>query len=178
MRQDQAAAGVGDAPTPAFGPGSTDGLVVGDDSIGEAQTAAVVPDAATTVRPAAGDGQPVHGHVDAAADLEDPAGVVAADCEPVGARAVDPQVVGDAQLAAGQGDGALQAAGESAHVGPGVAVGVEDRLPQRAGAAVGEVQDREGARQGPAFQGLQPGHEAPSLVPIRVSGLMAPGAPG
>src|SRR5262245_62728435 len=119
MRQDQAAAGVGDAPTPGFGPGGTDGLVVGDDSIGEAQTAAVVPDAATPVRPAAGDGQRVNGHVDVAADLQDAGGVITTHGQPVGARALDPAVVCDAQLA-GKGDGALQAGSELDHVGSGV----------------------------------------------------------
>src|SRR5262245_11473780 len=145
MRQDQAAAGVGDAPTPGFDPGSTDGLVVGNDSIGEAQTAAVVPDAATDVRPAVGDGQPVDGHVDAAADLEDPGGVVATHDQPVGARAIDLQGVRDGQRSAGQGDGALQTGSELDHVGSGVAVGAVDRLGQRVGAALGQVQDREGA---------------------------------
>src|SRR5262245_60761443 len=160
MRQDQAAAGVGDAPTPAFGPGSTDGLVVGDDSIGEAQTAAVVPDAATAVRPAAGDGQPVEGHVDTAADLEDPAGVVTTHGQPVGARAIDPQIVRDAQLTAGQGDGAVTGrGGEVDQVSAGLSVGVEDRLPQRTGPAVGQVPDREGARDDPVVEQLhgQPG---------------------
>src|SRR5262245_32565970 len=173
MRQDQAATGVGDAPTPGFDPGSTEGLVVGDDGIGEAQTAAVVPDAATDVRPAVGDGQPVEGHVDSAADLEDPAGVVPTHGQPVGAGAVDRQVVGDPQLTAGQDDGAVQAGSELDHVGSGVAVGVEDGLAQRLGAALGQVPDREGAGQGPALQVLQPWHEGP-LVPA----LMVRGAPG
>jgi hypothetical protein len=68
------------------------------------------------------------------------------------AGAGDPQVVGDGQRAAGQGDGALQPAGEADSVGPGVGVGVEDGLAQRAGAVVGQVQDGEGAGQRPVFE--------------------------
>ena len=84
--------------------------------------------------PAVGDGQVVDAHRHAAADPEDPAGVVAADGQPVGARAVDPQVVRDAQLPARQGDGAVTSrGGEADQVGAGVGVGVEDRLPQRPG---------------------------------------------
>ena len=107
---------------------------------------------------------PGDGHGHAAADVEDPAGVVAADGQSVRARAVDGQVVRDAQLAAGQRDRAVASrGGEVDQVGAGQGVGVEDRLPQRAGAAVGEVLDRERARHGPVLQGLQPRRDGPGL---------------
>src|SRR5262249_25136646 len=137
-----------------------------------------VPDGATTVRAAAGEGQVVHGNGDAAGDLQDAAGVVAADRQPVSTWAVDEQVVRDAQLPAAQDNGAAQAVGEDDDVGAGVAIGVEARLAQRAGAAIGQAQDRERARNGPVLQFLQPGHEAPSLAPLRVSAPIALGAAG
>src|SRR5262249_21746637 len=58
--------------------------------------------------PAVGDGQVADLHVGrAAADAEDAAGIVAADGQTMDSRAVDGHVVGEAQLAAGQGDGAV-----------------------------------------------------------------------
>src|SRR5262249_23303709 len=115
-----------------------EGLVLGHDHLAEAQAAADVPDAAAVVRAAVRDREVVDGHGNAAADPEDPAGVVAADGQPVSAWAVDGQIVRDAQLTAGQGDGAVTSPGsEVDHVFAGVGIGVEDRLAQRAGAAVG-----------------------------------------
>src|SRR5262249_35407986 len=95
--------------------------------------------------PTVGNGQVVDLDVDTRVDPEHPADVAAADGELVRARAVESQVVADAELAAGQSDGPAQVGGDADHVGAGIGVGVEHRLPQRAGAAVGEVQDREGA---------------------------------
>src|SRR5262249_36538223 len=96
----------------------------------EAQAAAGVPDAATVVRAAVRDHQVIDGSGHAAVDPKNPAGVAAADGQYIGAGAADRQGVRDVQLAAGQADGAAQAGGEVDHVGPGVGVGVEDRLPQ------------------------------------------------
>ena len=84
-----------------------DDLVVGQDGMGEGQGAGVQDAAALPNGPPVGDGQVVDAHRHAAADPEDPAGVVAADGQPAGARAVDPQVVRDAQLPARQGDRAV-----------------------------------------------------------------------
>src|SRR5262249_56989454 len=120
----------------------------------EAWVAAGVLDAAAVVGPAVRDGQVVDGHGHAAADPEDPAGVVAADGQYTGAGAVDRQGVGDVQLAAGQCDGAAQPGGEVDHVGAGAGVGGQDGRSQRAGAAVSEVQDREGAGDRAVLQGL------------------------
>src|SRR5262249_32208217 len=97
-----------------------EGLVLGHDHPGEAQAAAGVPDAAAVVSAAVRDRQVVHGHGNAAADPEDPAGVVAADGQYTGAGAVDRQGLGDVQLTAGQGDGAGQPGGEVDHIGSGV----------------------------------------------------------
>src|SRR5262249_21811212 len=83
----------------------------------------------------------------------DPAGVVAADGEPAGTRAVDGEIVRDAQLAGGQGDGAVAGSGsEGDQVGTRLGVGVEDRLPQGPEAAVREILDQEGARRPAVFQ--------------------------
>src|SRR5262249_38446012 len=71
-------------------------LVLGHDHLAEAQAAAGVPDAAAVVSGAVRDHQVVDGNGNAAADLEDPAGVVTADGQLVGARAVDGQIVRDA----------------------------------------------------------------------------------
>jgi hypothetical protein len=101
-----------------------------------------------------GDRHPGHGHRPAQ-DVEDPAGIVAADRQPFGARTLDVEVVGDLQLAAGQGDGPVQTGGEGDHVGAGVGVSVDDGLAQRLSAAVAEVQDRECAEHGPIFQAIQ-----------------------
>src|SRR5262249_61301348 len=94
--------------------------VVRHDSIGEGQGASV-PDAAAPQKGVpAGDGQAVDTHRHAAVDLKDPAGVVAADGQPAGARPVDGQIVCDAQLTAGQGDGAVTSrSGEADQVGAG-----------------------------------------------------------
>ena len=87
------------------------------------------------------------------------------------------QVVRDAQLAAGQGDGAVTSrGGEADQVGAGVVVGVEDRLPQRPGAAVGEVPDREGAGDGPVLQRFDA--QAGSMGPLRSRVGRCPCSPG
>src|SRR5262249_47456777 len=99
--------------------------------VAEAQAAAGVPDAAAVVRAAVRDRQVVDGHGNAAADPEDAAGVAAADGQPVIARAVDDQIIRDAQLTTGQDDGTVTSrGGEADQVGAGVGIGVEDRLPQ------------------------------------------------
>src|SRR5262249_12256071 len=154
---------VEDAATPAGLFRSTEGLIVGEDRVADGQGAGVE-DAGPIGRPAVGDRQVGDGYRDAAVDLEDSAGVTT-DGQLLGGGAVDLQVIGDVQLAAGQGDGAAQPRGEVNPVGAGQAVGVQNRLPQRTGAAVSQVQDCEGAGQGPALQGFQPGHEARSWVP-------------
>src|SRR2546423_40529 len=46
--------------------------------------------------------------------------------------------------------------GEGDGVGPGRGVGVQDRLPQRAGAAIVGVDDGKDGRKDAAFQGLHP----------------------
>src|SRR5262249_50392029 len=98
-------------------------LVLGHDHRAEARAAAGVPDAAAVVRAAVRDRQVVDVHGNAAADPEDPAGVVAADGQPLSARAVDGQIVRDAQLTTGQGNGAVTSrGGEIDHVGAGVGI--------------------------------------------------------
>ena len=55
----------------------------------------------------------------------------------------------------GQDDGAAAGlVGKADDVGAGVSVGIEDRLPQRVGAAVREVPDREVAGNNAVFQGF------------------------
>ena len=97
----------------------------------------------------------------------------AADGHPLGAGALDGQVVGDAQLDAAQGDRPLQPVGEADLVRAGQGVGVEDRLAQRAVAAVGQVQDREGAGDRAVLQGLDRQRRTP-----RAGGGPAVGRPG
>ena len=60
----------------------------------------------------------------------------------------DRHVVGDLQHAAGQHDRPAQAEGEVDRVQAGIGVGVEDRLPQRAGTAVAGVRHHEGPDDG------------------------------
>src|SRR5262249_14439287 len=108
-----------------------------------AAAAAAIEDAAV------GDGQAGDGHGGPALDVEDPAGVVAADGQLRGARPLDVQVLGDGQLA-GQRDGL---AGEAEGEDDGVAaVGGGDLRPQRAGAAVGGGEDGQRAGQPAVFQ--------------------------
>src|SRR5262249_1039045 len=126
----------------------------------------------------AGQGQVVDAHRRAGADLEDPAGVVAADGQAVSAGAVDAQVVCDQQLPARQGDGAITGRrGEPDQVGAGAGVGVEGRLSQGCGAAVGEVADREGAGDGPVLQPFdaQPGRQAPLPEPCGTVSILRAG---
>src|SRR5207244_791916 len=95
------------------------GLVVGELSGVDAghadaveRQAALVQDAAAgagvsrgaAVGQPGGDGQAGDGHIGAGLNVEDSAGVVAADGQLIRARAQDLEVVGDCQLAAGQGD--------------------------------------------------------------------------
>jgi hypothetical protein len=101
-----------------------DDLVVGYDGTGERQGAGVQDAAAPQKGVPAGQGQVVDAHLRAGADLEDPAGVVAADGQAVSAGAVDAQVVCDQQLPARQGDGAITGRrGEADRVGTGAVVG-------------------------------------------------------
>src|SRR5205823_5105629 len=98
--------------------------------------AILIGDAATEVidHAAVGDGQSGDGHGHVALDVEDAAGVVAADRQAPGALPFDVQALVENQLAAGQRDGP---AGELAGEMDGVAaVGGGDRRPQRAGPAV------------------------------------------
>ena len=123
--------------------------------------------------------------VRAAADVEDAAGVVAADRELVGARAVDRQVAGDGQLAAGQGDRAVHGPwSKRITSAPGWALASRTACAQRAGAAVGQVQDREGAGDRTVLQGFDRQHRPPrparSAGPGEASGRTArrPGSIG
>jgi hypothetical protein len=132
---------------------SAEGLILRHDHLAQAQAAARVPDAAAIGRKAMRDRQVVDGHGNSAADLDDAAGVVAADAQPVSAWAVDGQIVRDAQLTGGQDDRAVASrGGEGDQVRAGEGVGVEDRLPQGTSAALGEVIDHESAGDCPVFQ--------------------------
>src|SRR5205085_9602482 len=130
----------------------TDDLVVGHDGLGKGQGAGVRDPAAPQQAVTVGDGQAVDAHRRPAADPEDPTGVATADGQPAGARPVDPQIVRYGQLPGRQGDRAPQPGGEGDDVGTGVGVGGRDCRPQRVGAAVGEVLDREGAGDGAILQ--------------------------
>ena len=88
-----------------------DRLVAVDDNLVESQVAEIQDAAAAAgvargaaVRQAGGDGQTLDGHVRTALNVEDPAGVIAADGQLLRAGTHDFQVVGDRQLAAGQRD--------------------------------------------------------------------------
>src|SRR5262249_45713038 len=85
----------------------------------------------------------------------DPGGIAAADGQLVGAGAGDRQVVGEVELAAGQGDGAGQPVVEDDDVGPGVGVGLGDGGAQRAGSVVAQGRDVEGRQDQAALQVLQ-----------------------
>ncbi len=75
------------------------GLIVGHRTVGENQTAGVI-DAATCQGLPVGDGQAANGHARQAADVEDPAGGMAADGQLAGAGAFDVEVLGDFQCTA------------------------------------------------------------------------------
>jgi hypothetical protein len=85
---------------------------MGQEIVGERQ-GAEVQDRATragqngraAVGQAVGHRQPGDGHGRAGADVEDPAGVVAADSQLIGTQPLDVQALGDGQLAAGQCNG-------------------------------------------------------------------------
>jgi hypothetical protein len=144
---------------------AADRLVVGQGAAGQGQGGAAVVDAPAQRgragrggQVAIGDGQPGEGDGHPGpGDVEDPAGVVAADRQLIGPRSLDVQAPGDGQLAAGQGDG-LAAQGR-VEVDGVAALGGGDGGPQRAGAAVGVVQHRQGAGQPARLQPLQPGAE-------------------
>ena len=122
---------------------------------------------------AVGDGQAAHADGCPAADVEDPAGVVATDGQLVGAQAFDVQTLGDGQLAAGQRDGLT---GEAGIEGNGIAaLGGGDGVAQRSRAAVGVTHDRQGAGQVAAFQRFQPGPE-PRLEGAVVAAIVAQAA--
>src|SRR5262245_51211306 len=152
------------------------GLVGRQGAVVDDQGAGVV-DSAAVFGVAVVDGQTGEQGGDAAADLEDPALVLAADGHQLRAGAADLQVVGDIELATG-GDRAVRLAGEQDPVGAGLFVGVLDRLPQRSGAAVREVLDQECSRHGPVFQGLQARREGQSSVLFRTALSVTPGALG
>src|SRR5262249_43225059 len=139
---------VEDAAAPGLTTRAAESLVGRQGAVGDGQGAGVV-DRAAVLGWSVGDRQAVEDGGDAAADLEDPAGVRAADGQPVGARTGDQQAVRDVKLTADQGDGALETGGEVDDVNARLSVGVQDRLPQRAGAAVGKVGPADDPGQGP-----------------------------
>src|SRR5262249_13069075 len=115
-----------------------------------------------------GDRQAGDGHRLAGLDLEDPGDIAAADGQLVGAGAVDLDVVGEVELAAGQGDRAGQPVVEDDHVGPRVGIGPTDGIAERAGAPVGQVRDVERRQDQAAlqlFQGQAAMGEAPAGPP-------------
>src|SRR5262249_2193235 len=119
------------------GPAHHRGLVVAEDVVVEVDGGAdLVQDPAPALlggvrrarRGAVGDGQTVDGYGRVVADVEDPAGFVAADRQLAGARPVDGHVASEIQLAGSQGDGALKVGGE-VDDGAGSGVGGSDRGP-------------------------------------------------
>ena len=104
-----------------------EGLVVGQRAIADAEgSAALEQDAAPRGRQAVGDGQPGDGHAGAAADVKDPAGVVAADGQLVRPGPLMVTLSLDRQFAARQRDGAVQPGRER----DGIVAG-QDARPQR-----------------------------------------------
>ena len=100
-------------------------VVPGHGDVVEGQRATGHVDAAPgTSGPAVGDRQVRDQDGGIAGLPKDPAEVVAADGQGVGARSVNREAIGDVQLAAGQGDGAGR--GEVDRIGPGVGVGGRD----------------------------------------------------
>src|SRR5262249_10927172 len=98
-------------------------------------------------------------------DVEDPARIVAADCQLGRPWPEDVQALVDDQLAARQRDGvAYQGGGKGDRV---PVVGGGDRGPQRACPAVGVVDDGERARHAPILKELQPESAAPRSVLFR-----------
>ncbi len=96
----------------------------------------------------------------------------------IGARAVDPQVIRDAQLAAKR-NRARQFWGELNHVRAGGLVGGQDRRPQRIVAGIVEVQHMEGAQERAVFEGLETRREAsPGGDATGVSSAKVPAAVG
>src|SRR5262249_10780534 len=104
---------------------------------------------------APGDRQAGDGHLLAGLDLEDAGEVAAADGQLVGPGAVDLDVVGEVQFAAGQGDRAGQPVVEDDGIGAGVGVGPGDGGAERAGAPVGQGRDVERRWDDAAVQRLQ-----------------------
>src|SRR5262249_7454345 len=97
----QGAALVEDAAALGDAAWSAEGLILGHDHMAEAQVTAGVPDAGAVVGPAVRDRQVVDLDGDAAGDPEDPAGVIAADGQPIGPQAVDVQALVNHQFPAG-----------------------------------------------------------------------------
>ena len=109
-------------------------------------------------------------------DVEDARGIVAVDGQQIGPGADDRHVVGDLQLAAGQHDRPAQAGGEVDRVQAGIGVGVEDRLPQRAEAAVVGIRDEEGADDGDLTGAARSGINSVASGPLGyVNAGQAPG---
>src|SRR5262249_8352215 len=121
-----------------------EGGVAGEDDVAERQRPEVVdPAAVAAAGVAPGDRQARDGHRLAGFDLEDPGDVAAADGQLVGPGAVDLHVVGEVELAAGQGDRAGQPVVEDDDVGPGVGVGAGDGVAERAVTTLGQGRDVE-----------------------------------
>src|SRR5262249_3611760 len=119
----------------SVGAGAADSLVVGQIDIGYRQVVGKVLDAAALHSQAIGNFQPSNGHVGpAASEIKNPAGVIAADGQLVGARAEDAQALVDEQLAARQCDGLAVETGVEDDPVPAVSGG--DVGPQRPGAAI------------------------------------------
>src|SRR5262249_9161116 len=144
---DRGGAAAGGAGLIPEGPAHHQGSVVAEDVVVEVDGGAdLVQDAAAALLgsircalgAAVGDGQTGDGHGRARVDVEDPAGVVAADRQPAGAPPSDGHAAREIQLAGFQDDGAVQV-GREVDDGAGGAVGGLDRGPQRTGPAVVQV---------------------------------------
>src|SRR5262249_23865550 len=114
--RDGTAEGAADPPRRA-GAGIADGLVVGQDNVGERQAAEIQDPAPGTGEDgraasgqAVGNRQAGDGDGHAGADIEDPAGTTAAHGELLRARSFDVQAPGHGQFAVGQPDGLAEEA--------------------------------------------------------------------
>jgi hypothetical protein len=124
---------------------------------------------------AVGNGQAGDGHGRGALDVEDPAGVVAADGQLRRARPLDVHAVVDQELAQCQGDGlAVELLGELDGV---AAAGGGDHRAQRAGGAiVGGAGDGQRAGHGAVFQRFEPEPETGPRAAGRGRGRRRPPA--
>jgi hypothetical protein len=146
-----------------------DGLVVGQNTVGDGQRSAGIVDTGPVSGPAVRYGQV--GDVNergAAADLEDAVGVIAADGQLIGIQPLDIQALGDHQLAV-QRDGL---AGQATIEVDGVTALSGGNLTAQGAVAgnagVGVVGDRQCAGHDADFQGFESGHDplrAPALRP-------------